>query len=284
MLLANVMLAFGPILVRMAHVSPIGSGFWRLALAAPFLLLLSHVAGQPVPRMPRNILLGLLIGGIFFAADLAAWHSGIMRTKLANAALFGNLATFTFAGYGLIVARRRPGRSQLLALALAAIGTLLLIGRSYELSAQNLIGDLLCIAAGLFYTGYLIAIDRARGILQPLPTLVIATLAGIAPMLIFAWSAGQSIWPEAWGALVMLALGSQVIGQGLLVYAVGKLPPLVVGMGFLIQPVMAAILGSGLYGDRLGPADMIGGAAVAVALVLARRSPPPPLANREAKD
>jgi drug/metabolite transporter (DMT)-like permease len=74
--------------------------------------------------------------------------------------------------------------------------------------------------------------------------------------------------------LVLLALGSQVIGQGLLVYAVGRLPPLVVGMGFLIQPLMGAVLGSTLYGERLGPADMIGGAAVAAALVLARRGSP----------
>jgi drug/metabolite transporter (DMT)-like permease len=284
MLLANVALAFGPTLVRMAQVSPIGSGFWRLALAAPVLLLLTVGTRQPIPRMPRKLWAWLLVGGIFFAADLAAWHIGIVRTKLANAALFANLTTFTFAAYGLIIARSLPTRSQVVALVLAAIGTIVLIGRSYELSPQYLIGDLLCITAGLFYTGYLIAIEKVRGVLAPLPALAISTLTGLVPLWLFAWGAGQEIWPRSWGPLVLLALGSQVIGQGLLVYAVGRLPPLVVGMGFLIQPLMGAVLGSTLYGEQLGPADMIGGMAVAAALVLARRGSAAPLANRSARD
>ena len=106
MVAANIILAFGPLLVRLADVSPLGSGFWRLALAAPVLVLLCRITRQPLLRVPRGTLIALVLGGIFFAADLATWHSGIVRTKLANATLFGNIATFTFSAYGLIVARR----------------------------------------------------------------------------------------------------------------------------------------------------------------------------------
>ena len=48
------------------------------------------------------------LGGLFFAADLAAWHEGILSTKLANATLFGNFASFLFAIYGFILLRRLP--------------------------------------------------------------------------------------------------------------------------------------------------------------------------------
>jgi drug/metabolite transporter (DMT)-like permease len=261
----------------MADVSPIGSGFWRLALAAPMLLILCRVAGQPIPRMPRGILIALLVGGCFFAADLATWHSGIIRTKLANATLFGNIATFTFSAYGLILARRLPNRGQTGALILAGIGTALLLGRSYELSARFLHGDLLCIAAGLLYTGYLINVGRARNILQPLPALAIVTLAGVLPMLLLALAMGETVWPHNWWPLILLALGSQVIGQGLLVYAVGLLPPIVVGLGFLIQPLVAAIIGILIYAERLAPADIAGAIAIAAALILVRKADSPPL-------
>jgi len=51
LLVGNLALAFGPWLVRLADVGPVASGFWRLAIAVPLLLLLSRVAGQSLPRL-----------------------------------------------------------------------------------------------------------------------------------------------------------------------------------------------------------------------------------------
>lgn len=268
---ANVALAFGAWLVRLADVGPVAAGFWRLALAAPLLLALCLMARQPIPAMPRRMWLVLAVGGLFFAADLAAWHVGILHTTLANATLFGNITSLTFPIYGFIVARALPGRMQTMALLLAAAGAVLLMGQSYQLSPQNLLGDLLCIAAGVLYTFYLVAVSTARGRLQPLPTLMLATLFGALPLLAFASLMGETIWPTAWAPLLLLAIGSQVIGQGLLVYAMGHLPPLVIGVGLLIQPVVAASVGWMAYGEKLGAIDAIGAVAIAIALVLVRR-------------
>ena len=102
----------------------------------------------------------MLIAAFFFAADLAAWHVGIHMTKLGNATLFGNISSFGFAAWGLWLARRWPSPLQAGALALAAIGAALLMGSSFELSARNFAGDLLCLFAGLLYVGYLIAVQR----------------------------------------------------------------------------------------------------------------------------
>ena len=41
----NVAIAFGPLLVRYADSGPIATGFWRLALAVPFLALMGWRAG-----------------------------------------------------------------------------------------------------------------------------------------------------------------------------------------------------------------------------------------------
>ena len=268
---ANITLAFGAWLVRLADVGPVAAGFWRLTLAAPVLLLLCLVARQPIPAMPRKMWLVLAVGGLFFAADLAAWHVGILHTTLANATLFGNITSLTFPIYGFIIARALPGRAQAFALLLAAAGAVLLMGQSYQLSPQNLLGDLLCIAAGILYTFYLVAVSTARGRLQPLPTLMLATAFGALPLLAFAGAMGETIWPTAWTPLLLLALGSQVIGQGLMVYAMGHLPPLVIGVGLLIQPVVAATVGWTAYGEKLGTVDAIGAVAIAIALVLVRR-------------
>lgn len=272
MIVANIALAFGPWLVRLADVSSLSSAFWRLALAAPFLFLLTRAVRQPIPRLSRGMMAVIAIGGLCFAADLGSWHIGIHHTKLANATLFGNIASFLLAAYVLISTRTLPDRFQSAALILAAVGTMLLLGRSYQVDTRYLTGDLLCILAGVLYTGYLLAMGRARGMLQPVPVLLISTVAGMGPLLLFALVEGGPFWPADWTPLLLLAIGSQVIGQGLMVYAMGHLPPMVIGLGLLIQPFIAALIGSLRYGERLGLLDIVGGVAICAALVLVRAS------------
>lgn len=271
MLVANMSLALGPLFVRLTDVGPVAAGFWRLALAVPILFLMCRVARQPLPAMSGRIWMVLALGGLFFAADLAAWHVGILHTTLANASLFGNISSLIYPIYGFLIIRLMPGRTQIVALALASIGAMLLLGRSYQLSPQNLLGDLLCILAGLLYTFYLVAMGSARGQLQPWPTVALATAFGTLPLLIFALMLGETVMPQNWTPLLLLAFCSQIVGQGLLVYAIGHLPPLVIGVGLLTQPIVSAVIGWTLYDERLGAIDIIGAVAIAVALVLVRR-------------
>ncbi|MET0268960.1 MAG: DMT family transporter [Sphingomonas sp.] len=271
LVLANICLACGPWLVRLADVGPLSSGFWRLALAAAPLLLIARVAGQPIGGIPRALWPALAVAGLAFAADLAAWHSGILHTRLANATLLGNGASFFFPLWGFVVARAWPGRAQIAALLLAAAGVTLLFGRSVELSPDHVLGDLLCLCAGLFYTLYLIAMNRARGSVAPLPALALFTLIAAVALLPFALALETAFLPRDWTPLLLLALGSQVVGQGLLIFAMGHLSPLVVGLGLLTQPALAAAIGWVVYGERLTGMDALGMAAILVALVLVRR-------------
>ena len=270
LLIGSSALALGPWLVRLAGVGPVAAGFWRLALALPFLFLIARVIGQPVHWPGRALALLIALAGFFFAADLAAWHAGINMTKLGNATLFGNTSSLIFALWGLWLARRRPSMTQAAALTLAIFGAALLMGSSAELSARNVKGDLLALFAGILYTGYLIAVQKARGTIQPLPLLFIASAFGALMLLPVSLILGERIFPDNWTFVVILALSSQVLGQGLLVYALGSLSPLVIGLTLLTQPAISALVGWLAYGETLSPLDWIGAAAIAAALVLVR--------------
>lgn len=283
LIFGNLILALGPWMVRLADVGPVASGFWRLALAIPFLALLAwrQQAGREQPSWSLVALVAA--GGLFLAIDLAAWHVGIGLTKLANASLFGNASSFVLVVYGFVILRRLPRAVQAVALLLAAAGAALLMGSSYELSPENFTGDLFALAAGLLYTGYLIAVDRARKTMAPMPVLAIATAAGALPLLLLSLALGQKVMPGDWTPLLILSFGSQVVGQGLLVYAVGYLSPVVVGLGLLAQPAAGAVIGRLAYGETFSLADAAGAALIAVALVLIR-SPERPLASKAAQD
>jgi drug/metabolite transporter (DMT)-like permease len=268
----NVALAFGPWFVRLADTGPVAAGFWRMALALPLLALAARATRTPAAPMAGRQWVMLALAGVAFAGDLAAWHIGILHTQLANATLFGNAATFIFPIYGFVVARAWPTRSQGVALALAAGGAGLLMGRSYQLDPTHLLGDLLCLLAGVLYAGYFILMAQVRRTRAPLPSLALSSAAALAPLLLFAVAMAERILPGDWTPLLLLALCSQVVGQGCMIYALGKLSPLLVGLALLLQPMVAAAIGWSVYGERLGAADLAGAAMVAVALVLVRRA------------
>ena len=270
LLLGYFSLAFGPCFVRLAVVGPVAVGFWRLLLALPFIWLGARVARLPQRSPKRSLLLVILAAAIFYALDLAAWNAGILLTKLGNATLFGNSGSFVFVVYGLWLVRSLPSPRQSAALALALAGTGLLMSSSYDLSPANFAGDLLTLIAGFLYGGYLIFIDRARTRLQPLPLLLLVTLLGTPMLLAISVGLGERLWPTDWTPLIIFALTSQVIGQGLLIYSIGVFPPFVVGLVLLSQPAIAALIGWFAYGEGLAAADWVGAVAVGLALVLVR--------------
>lgn len=268
----NAALATGPLFVRLADVGPVAAGFWRLALALPVLLLFAHGEKRRSGGSPdwRGAMVLAVIGGLFFASDLASWHIGILQTKMANATLFGNSASLFMAAATLIAARRLPMRLETIALVMAIAGAVMLMRSSAQDGQAALTGDLLCLLAGILYTGYMLTMQRARGVLGPWQVLAAATAAGVLPLLLFAALLGENIAPQNWQAVLLLALTSQIVGQGLLIYALPHFSSLVVGLTLLTQPAMSALIGWIIYGERLGTAEVLGAALVAGALVLVR--------------
>src|SRR5689334_4957739 len=98
-----------------------------MGIALPFLFAIAAVTRQPVHWPGRKLGAITLAAAFFFAADLAAWHTGIHMTKLGNATLFGNSSSLIFALWGSWLARKRPTLLQAAALSLAAIGAALLM-------------------------------------------------------------------------------------------------------------------------------------------------------------
>lgn len=266
----NVCIAFGPLLVRLADTGPIATGFWRLALAAPILAFVGYRAGFRIRSMPKPILGLVLLAGFFFAIDIIAWHIGIFKTKLGNATLLANCASLLLAIYGIILARKLPQPLQALAIVLAFTGAGLLMGQSFELSPEHFEGDLLSLLAGLFYTFYLLAMMRVRESSESWSSLALASASAAVFLLPAAWFAGEQILPGIWWPLIVLALSSQVLGQGFLTYALPHFSPLVIGLALLLQPALSAFAGWAAFDEAMTPLDYVGGAMVMAALVLVR--------------
>lgn len=270
LLAGNVALALGPWSVRLADTGPVASGFWRLFLALPLLAVLALRNRQPLTGMGKGAWAAVALAGVLFAFDLASWHIGIARTRLGNASLFGNSGSLILMAWGVIAARRLPHWAEVLAIVAALGGSAILLGRSLEIDHKTLVGDLFCILAGFFYTFYILLLQRARASFGSWALLFHSSVAGTPVLLGIALALGEVVWPHNWWPLVALMLGSQIVGQGLLVYALRHFPPLVIGLALLTQPAVSVVAGWFAFGETLGVVDGLGMALVGAALVLAR--------------
>lgn len=266
----NIALAFGPLLVRLADSGSVSAGFWRLTLALPVLFTLALINRQKLTGFPRATWLAIAGAGLFFALDLASWHIGIETTRLGNATLFGNAGSLILMVWGLMTLRRAPSVPEWLSLGAAVTGAGILFGRSLEISHATLIGDLFCLLAGFLYAFYILLLQAERARIGNWALLAWSSLFGAPLLLAIALLRGEPVWPSQWWPLLTLALTSQLIGQGLLVYALKHFRPLIVGLVLLTQPAVSILTGWFAFGEVLTVWDGLGMVLVAGALVLAR--------------
>jgi len=172
--------------------------------------------------------------------------------------------------WGLVALHRAPGRNEWLALLAALAGTAILFGRSLQIDLATLIGDLLCLLAGFFYAFYILLLQHERARLGNWSLLAWSSAFGAPVLLAIALFMGEPVWPQNWWPLIALALGSQIFGQGLLIYALKHFPPLVIGLVLLTQPSVSILAGWFAFGETLSWWDGLGMALIAAALVLAR--------------
>lgn len=260
----------GPWLVRLSDTGPVSAAFWRMFLALPFLIVFARAAGQRLDAMPVRSLALVALGAVAFAGDLASWHIGIGMTRLANATLFGNSGSIVLLFWGFIIARCLPRGTEWLAILMALAGAAILLGRSLEISAATVVGDLFCITAGLLYAVYLLTLQGERGRFGSWGLLVWVSVFACPVLLSIALALGEPVWPGDWTPVVILFVSSQLIGQGLMVYSLGHFPPLVIGLALLTQPAIAAVIGWSVFDEMLTMMDVAGMVLLGSALVVAR--------------
>ncbi|MHA6334607.1 DMT family transporter [Qipengyuania sp. CAU 1752] len=270
LLAGNVALALGPWSVRLADSGPVSAAFWRLALALPFLAMLARASGQRLGGIPQRTMVLVALGSLAFAFDLASWHFGIRLTRLGNATLFGNAGSIVLLFWGFIIGRMLPRGSEWLAIAFALGGAAILMGESLEISTTTLVGDLFCLAAGLAYAVYLLTLQDARKDIGAWSLLVWVSIFACPVLLALALALGEPVIPTDWTPLIVLSVLSQLVGQGLLVFALRHFRPLIIGLALLTQPAIAALYGYGVFGEVLGAWDILGMVLLGSALVVAR--------------
>jgi drug/metabolite transporter (DMT)-like permease len=275
-----VAMGVSPIFVRLSDVGPFASAFFRVALALPVLhawmtVEAARAAGPPDvgPRFSGPV----VATGLFFAADLFFWHLAILNTTVANATFFATTAPVWVVIFGWLVYRRRVGASALAGLGLCLLGGGALIGQSFALAPERLVGDGLAAVTAIFFGAYFLAVEKARLRHLAARSTFYMSVVSAALLAVTAMGAtlvlGQRLLPQGlhgWAVLLALGWVSHVGGQGLLAVALGSLPAMFSSLVIFLEALAAAVLGWLILGEVVTPLQGLGGIAILAGIWIAR--------------
>jgi drug/metabolite transporter (DMT)-like permease len=251
-------------------------GFYRIGLATiillPVFLYRKHKYGV---NFPMAILIFPILGGIFTALDHATWNSSLRFTSAANATLLGNTAPLWVALFAWLVFRQKLRGLFWVGLAFALAGAMIVLGSDFIRHPSIGMGDMLALAAGVFYAGYFLVTERGRQKLDTLSYVWLVDLVAAFTLLLICLVMRMPLTgypPQSYMAFLGAAIVSQVGGYLAIGYALGHLSASVVSPTLIGQPVVTALLAIPLLGEALRTEQWIGGLVVLVGIYLVHRS------------
>jgi drug/metabolite transporter (DMT)-like permease len=268
-----------PLVVRWIEIDPAAAGFWRIVLMLPMLWLwgIRDGGSRQTSVTARDRWL-LVIGGAAYGADIAVWFWSIELTSAANAQLFAYCYPLWVAVAGTLFLNQHLARTGWAAIALGLVGAAFVIaGGGSNLSLADgpkLLGDGFAILAGLLYSVTMLAQGTVRSRVGTRRVLLWTTFAASAVLLPAGFVSGRDFFPssiEQWGVMALLGLMT-FTAQGLVVYALGRLPVNLAGVAGSLSVVVAAIGGWAALGEGLGGWQIFGVAIVLAAVPMAERA------------
>lgn len=267
-------IAFSPILLRLAKAPGPVSSFYRMAIG--WLLLTPwFIKRLRENRYTFTELWPAVLGGLFFGGDLIQWTTGVMLAGATIPTLFSN-TTPLWVGLGaqvLFKEKLKPGFW--LGLALAFSGAVLIVGTGDSQNEYLLEGILLGLGAGIFYGSYFLAAQRGREKLDPVSFLWVVCFTSSLVLLLTTVVLGQPLtgYPvNTYLAFLAMGVVIQVVGWWLITCAQGLLPASLVSPTLLGQPVLTGLFAVLLLGETLSPSEIFGGMIVMSGIYLVHRS------------
>jgi drug/metabolite transporter (DMT)-like permease len=225
-----------------------------------------------------------MIAGVSLAAHFALWISSLDYTSVASSVALVTTNPIWVALAAWLWFGEKPRLKVWMAIIFSIIASLLISWKDLQVGAAGgflaersaLWGNLLALLGAMAMSGYMLAAKAVQQHRPDWPLLpYVATVYSVAALvlsLVVGYLTGPwwQLSPAAWPALLLLALGPQVIGHTLINHALRRLSPTIVAIAILGEPIGAALLAWFMLGESLAPTQLAGFTLVVVAVLLAR--------------
>lgn len=262
-----VLIAFSALLVKWAGLGGVAgpvAAFYRLGIASIVLCPWTALRRSTAGRIPLRGFLLASASGVLFAADLALWCSALLEIPAATASLLANSAPLWVALLSWLVAKELLGHRFWTGMALALIGTTVILGNGLRhLSLSTGCG--LALAASLFYGGYIFVAAYARVEMPTAPFMALMSVAGSVGLLILCWSLNLQLTGfglQTWLILIALGLLTHLCGWFAVSFAQGHISAGPISLVLLSQAPITGVLAGLFFGEGVSWNHLLGGSAV----------------------
>jgi drug/metabolite transporter (DMT)-like permease len=242
-----VMISFSGVWVKVSHVTPASSAFYRV-LFGGFLLLAAAVWRREV-KWPNIRQLALATtGGGFLALDLLFYHSSIFYVGPGLGTILPNFQVFILAAVGILFLGEKLRWSLLTAIALAFSGLFLIVGIDWaSLDSSYKVGIYFGLGAAFCYAWFLLSLRKLQAeqagvsIFFALMAVSFVTALFLAAEIIH--SGGTFAIPDLQSLTSLAALGlfSHTLGWVIITNALPHIRASLSGLILLLQPALAFV-------------------------------------------
>jgi drug/metabolite transporter (DMT)-like permease len=273
---------------------------WRFLFAAiaswAWLMLWSsqRSALRSLPRRRVLILIGL---GVFFIGNSGTYFAGLETVQASLAALIVYIYPAIVAVITIRYGRRLQGRRAWGALALAISGVALAVGGIDPSAAPPLIGIVLIIASPIIYAVWIVLAARFGGErgesdvvdippheaeapadtppAEAAPTAAIMITATAISWWVLALGTSRAVLPsqipaEAWIPLIGVGVVSTALALQTFYAGARRIGAAQASLVSTVEPIYTIVLAAILFGERLTPVQLLGGAMVIMGVVIAQ--------------
>lgn len=247
LVLGAVLISFSGVWVKLSHVSPTVSAFYRVFIGGVILLIVALLRRELRWQGGRFLLLNLFCG-VFFAADLILYHYSIHYVGPGLGTILPNFQVFLLAIVSMVFLKEAVRPMALFAMPLAVVGLFFIVGIDWQMLDRDYRIGLLCgLGAAFCYTGVLLQLrklqaeQRGSTGFSVLMTVSLTTAVLIAVEVLRTGDTFRI--PDSQTLLALLALGlcSQVLGWILITKALPHLRPSLSGLVLLLQPAFSFV-------------------------------------------
>jgi len=227
-------------------------------------------------RLPRHVVLtGLGLGAVGYSLQSGLYFAAIQRLDVSLVALL----LYTYPAFvtvaALVLGRVGASLRTTVALVVASVG-LVLVLLAAGAGTFDLGGALLALAASVTYTTYILISDRIIGAIDPFALAALVLTGATASFTVTGLATGSldlSLPADAWLWLLLIALVSTVVAVSAFFAGLRLVGPSEAAILSTFEPVVTVALAYAVLGERLAPAQLLGGALVLAAVVLLQLRP-----------
>jgi drug/metabolite transporter (DMT)-like permease len=268
------MISFSPVFVKLAHVAPTASAFYRV-LFGGIVLALYLAATRRRLELKTGAWIALVFSAVFFALDLWFWHRSILYIGPGLSTLLANFQVFIMMAAGLLLFGQAPTARQLVAVPLAIAGLVLVIGLDWkDLPGDYQYGVVFGLLTAVCYAGYMLCMRQARlHSVHSVPIREIAVMSLLVTVMLGATAFGEGVSlaiPTALDAAWLLLYGvlCSAIGMMFIASSLARVSTAEVGLALLLQPTCSFLWDILFFGRSLTGLEASGAVLALAAIYL----------------